>query len=494
MSKTNLAVPICADGRSVDSRYDPRKEALSLSARVEAANFFVVAGIGAGFFTDALAKRFPGALILAVENSKADIAFLSRLGSFKAMLENKNVFVADIDSAEKDLAALYIPALHGALQIIGSRAWAAENKEGAERLKAALSRAQEKIAADFSTQARFGKIWQRNILLNALYIQKSAGGLPRLPTEKTALIVAAGPSLDASAKEIARRRHEFFVMATDTAYGALSKRKIECDAVVSIDGQSVSRAHFMAASSSQPPIFVFDLCANPSAARKEISAKAKVFFVRSNHPLSSLVARFAEESEGLEISALDPGGGTVTISACDLALKTGFRKIALAGADFACLGGKPYARGTYLDAMFNASSARTASSETAFVRLALRPSATLDSYRASFENWLRQNGFARTAEGLIDEYERIGKPETLGDLACKSSRGTLDMKKFALSFREKFLAEMERFDPLRPGPAATALLPFAAWLLKRDAAPSKNFSPKETLQTAFKNFEVTSDL
>ena len=58
---------------------------------------------------------------------------------------------------------------------------------------------QEKIdslSADFSVQSHFGKIWQRNILVNTRFLD---GTFPdRINPEKTAAIVAAGPSLDRS--------------------------------------------------------------------------------------------------------------------------------------------------------------------------------------------------------------------------------------------------------------------------------------------------------
>jgi hypothetical protein len=197
--------------------------------------------------------------------------------------------------------------------------------------------------------------------------------------EKTACVVAAGPSLDKSAEILSHNRDGKFVMATDTAYPALLGRGIFPDAVVTIDGQAVSARHFLAARKpfargAHPPCVLFaDLCCNPASARLFYSRGQPVVFVKNGHPLSELASRYAR-GNGAEkdfLPSVSSGAGTVTASAASIAFKSGFSRVGFFGADFAYTGGKPYARGTYLDGFFSSSS-RASPGETAFSSLMYR--------------------------------------------------------------------------------------------------------------------------
>ena len=126
------------------------------------------------------------------------------------------------------------------------------------------------------------------------------------------------------------------------------RSKIVPDAVVSIDGQNISYAHFLHQAQKNKTVFAFDLCANSIPAKKISVQKNKILFFESGHPLSVLASRF----NGTNFIHLNSGSGTVTIAATDLVFFLGFEKIEFFGADFAYLNGKPYAKGTYLDDIF----------------------------------------------------------------------------------------------------------------------------------------------
>ena len=109
------------------------------------------------------------------------------------------------------------------------------------------------------------------------------------PAGKTALIAAAGPSLDKAILYIKKKRNDFYIVATDTAYRSFSKRGIGCDAVVSIDGQILSAEHFFSETERYRTLFIFTcaliraqcvLLKNPAA--KSPSFK-QVFRLPSTH-------------------------------------------------------------------------------------------------------------------------------------------------------------------------------------------------------------------
>lgn len=413
-SRTGLLVPVFLDGRAAHSKYDPRREGERLAEAISPASFFVVSGVGGGYFIEALRRRFPFSPIIAAEDTKDDIAYLANhFPSVSSLIKDNTVAIVPLEELSSAITSRYIPALHGTLGIIEWEPWAKSNAASLQRFRAETKKASASIAADTSTQARFGKIWQRNILLNfdiakhskyfasnarqgEAFLQRrspASKGASALGLEGLcALIAAAGPSLDDAIPFIKAKRKGLFVIATDTAYLPLTRQGIMCDAVLSIDGQQVSHSHFMADDSARPDssrtLFVMDLTSDSATVRHLKEAGRRISFVRTGHPLSFYLAP--------DLPLLDSGGGTVTIAACDWARQAGFLHIAVAGADFAYIGGKPYSRGTYLDGLYLSSASRADSEETAFCRLMFRSplikgtssTALLLSYKESFEAWL----------------------------------------------------------------------------------------------------------
>ena len=159
---------------------------------------------------------------------------------------------------------------------------------------------------------------------------KNEARLPKIDTKKIAAIIAAGPSLDESAKKIKTAREKYFVIATDTSFKALMRTGIVPDAAVSIDAQSLSANHFVGEKSHET-VLVLSLDSDSSIANALYENSSNIIFCASHHPLASFAARFCETPFPL----LESGSGTVTIAAADFAKKCGFEKMQVFGADFA---------------------------------------------------------------------------------------------------------------------------------------------------------------
>jgi len=70
------------------------------------------------------------------------------------------------EKTEDALVQSYLPAVHGDFNFIALPGWKAANPAATKLIEKAAKSALKKIAADFSVQSNFGKIWQRNIILN----------------------------------------------------------------------------------------------------------------------------------------------------------------------------------------------------------------------------------------------------------------------------------------------------------------------------------------
>jgi hypothetical protein len=465
-AKTGLPVPVFANGHTMHSRYDPEKEAAQTASSItDRCLFFLIAGIGGGYLLKIIRMLYPGSTILAAENSAEDIEFLKNIPTFAEICSDPHIIIFPVEKTAESLQRYYLPSIYGSMQIIEQKSWAVENLSGITEFRRQTETASRALSADFSVQAHFGRIWQRNIIMNL----RQALDSPQysFPVEKTALIAAAGPSLDFTISHIQENRRSLYVVATDTAYGSLVKRNIRCDAVVSIDGQEVSHNHFMGGNPSADTLFIFDLCANPAAVRAARQNGCRVIFIQTGHPLSLYASSYSAHKGKKPFPPLESGAGTVTMAAVDFAAKAGFSSIIAVGADFSYLNGKAYMKGTYLDMLYNSRSRRTATSETFYDSLLFRTplipynnhvrrftTGVLESYEASFEKWICKYGYG------VSETDFLKFCKVKPGIEAFQSAESFDFTGFLKQFRSDFSAL--KFDTLLPGqfsPVLLSLLP-----------------------------------
>ena len=111
-SKTGDLLPFFTDGKSMDSFYNPVKEAESIILQLEKSyNFFIITGLGSGILLKNLLQSFPESKIIVIENSQADYDYLKQLPLINTLYNNKNVIFSTISSIKEDLQNNYIPAL-----------------------------------------------------------------------------------------------------------------------------------------------------------------------------------------------------------------------------------------------------------------------------------------------------------------------------------------------------------------------------------------------
>lgn len=483
-SKTGIEIPVFYDGKTVDSRYDPERESLRLVQQIKNdSHFLIVTGIASGVLIKTILNNKKASFVLAVEKTQEDIEFLKRLTLVKELSNEKRVFFCTVDQLKDKIIELYVPAFYGSLEVIEQRGWTLENTDLIEQINKSISMSTGIVSADFSVQSHFGKLWQHNILNNIKHIEKSQT-IEINPDDKTALIVAAGPTLDKTIRTIIKNISKYYIIATDTALSILSSYKIIPQAVISIDGQNVSNIHFIhnEESKNSQTLFLFDLCANSSAVNLVIKNQNKFCFFTSGHPLSEYINRHFS----LELPSLFSGAGTVTISAVDFAVKAGFKNIQIAGADFSYSDGKPYAKGTYLDRLYNHKSNKFNSIQKQFSALEYRTelinkgnaftTQILEAYRTSFENYLQNTGCSFYKENDIYivsnnqkklyDFNNINKKNITGMQILKELKDIFCSKNPDKSFNSIFdLTESD-----------ISLLPLISWLRNNDNKERSDFS------------------
>lgn len=455
-SKTGKLVPTYHDGSAAHSLYDPEREARQLAREYPDDAFIVFAGIGGGYLVREYLARHPGARCAVAESGSANLATLGSLVDISDILNNPAVtLIADCaDASAADiLAASYVPALHGDFRVIALRSWQDRNAGAFRAFETQVRRALDRVSADFSVQTHFGKLWFRNILLNLSACERLHSPIPAIDTgRKHAVIAAAGPGLENSLSGLRRARESYAIFSTDTAFGTLMDSGIVPDFFVSVDAQAISVRHAMHPLRAETTV-ILDLCGNPDIALEASRRGSPVIFASGGHPLARYASLWAP------LPLLDSSSGTVTLAARQAAHALGFRAVSLVGADFAYVDGKPYARGTYLDATFSKEALRLAPAETRYASLMFRTKV----------GRIMEHGRITYTTDVLDRYANAARAEAEAESATEfwdlNSVTPFPFARFIDSYRSD-LERAETADTC-PDTLLKTLLPLMAWQRSR---------------------------
>ncbi|MBO4509326.1 MAG: motility associated factor glycosyltransferase family protein [Spirochaetaceae bacterium] len=525
-SKTGKDIPVLSNGRTFFSEYNPERDIqfYANTPSVKDSGFILVAGIGDGSHINTLLELNPKAVLLILEYNKETLEYLfeSKLCS-PELKNNPRVSFTTPETLCTDLKNTYIPVLYGTFLYHPVKAWQlAYEESGESSLKDMIQETLRDIAADYATQARFGKLMHTNILKNLeLFSEAAAIKSPssKAGTEvndiilyeedirtivaqnadKKAAIIGAGPSLDESMPLLEQNRNRFFIISTDTAYRSLYRNGIKADMVVTLDGQNASISHFIGIDSPET-IVAADICTNAAAARHLMEKGHKLYFFTTGHPLGTLVNSWYKnacisqhETSRTLLPVYTAGSGTVLSAAADIAVKAGFRSIRFFGADFAYKSGKPYTRGTYLDDTFLSGCNRIVPEETSFCALCYRTELTktdegyttplLSSYKNELISYIASHNalfsFVKSGSNLPESKAKSFEKQASQLSVQKKSRPLFDYGKF-ISF---FLDGLKNNDKS----LLFSILPYATWINEKEKnADIEDIFAKAVEITAFR--------
>ncbi len=474
VSATGQPVPVFTDGVASHSLRDPEREAARFAESIPRNCFVLFGGLAGGYQVRAFLSRDTSARCAVFERNAASLRTLLSLVDLSDILTDERVTIA-LAEPVGFLAAVvsrsYLPALSGSFSLQFLRPW--KDRYHTPAMEDELKKVLHAVSADYSVQAHFGRLWMRNIIENLSLAESFAPVLPPFDTRKTAIITAAGPSLEDEIAPLERERDSLVIFATDTSRGTLAGNGIVPDVYLSVDPQQVSSYQAMRPFSPGTTVLV-DLAGNPHVARRAKRDGAPLLFVSGGHPLTDHASSYGY------LPPVDASSGTVALAARSAALSMGFRDIRFLGADFRYTGGKPYARGTYLADKFDSSSGRLSPSETAYTSLMFRSPVTV-----------------RISGSRIDYHSEV--LDRYAAMAAKTPRTVpwspppsrpFPSGVFLKEYREALrscLAEKE------PDPRiVTTLLPFAAWA--RTAAGDGQFSLANAFHLALELIERYTDV
>lgn len=420
-AKTDIKVPLYSNGRAFGSLYNPQKEASIFAQQENLKNsgLIIVAGYGYGLHISEIKKLYPHAKIIVIEANEATWNFLNY-----AKDNADNFYKATPKTIEQILLNVYFPPLDGNFSFVSVRSWEQENKTLTTMLTSILKKTLQIIAADIATQSRFGKIWHNNIRKNLCLCETYHKTLidfkhTDFPTQKTAILVGAGPGLEDKIIQLQAHATQYYIVATDTAYPILIHYNIVADAVVSIDPQFYSIKHFYTKIYAKT-LFIWDISGNPIPIRWAAQKKNPILFFTSSHPLCTLIEFYYQTQYKRNFFyTLNAGRGSVGIVALDFVQKAGFQKIETMGLDFAYYNGKAYAQGSYLEKTYLINSNYLKSLENLFCFLMLKTplihlssalnqkkytTVLLSEYKQSFESMQKNKSTPKSNHKIIINY------------------------------------------------------------------------------------------
>ena len=174
--------------------------------------------------------------------------------------------------------------------------------------------------------------------LPALTVEGDVASLVGAGTGRPAVVVAAGPTLDANLPDLIAGRERVLLIAVDTALRPLLAAGIHPDVVVAVDPSEANASHLVDLPECPNTVLVAEGSLDPEAVR-QFAGRTCFFRVADHHPWPWL------RGHGLDRRQLRAWGSVLT-TAFDLALTMGCDPIIFAGADLAFTGDRPYARGT----------------------------------------------------------------------------------------------------------------------------------------------------
>lgn len=183
-----------------------------------------------------------------------------------------------------------------------------------------------------------------NLLKNMPYVcegYNTKGLADVLPTDRAAVLVAAGPSLNKNIHELKRAKNKLFILAVDTAVKPLMKAGIVPDVFITMDALKPLSLIEIEGSEELPIIA-------PASAVYEViehQKGKKIFYFDGREVPQEVYKR-----NGMIFPHV-PYGGSVSCPALSVLYKFGFETVIMIGQDLAYTNNRSHADGTFQDKM-----------------------------------------------------------------------------------------------------------------------------------------------
>ena len=357
LAKNNQPVPVLIKNNHnypLHSLINPQAEAKRTSQTIQLGPGTLVyaLGFGAGYHLADICRNPQISRIIVCEHDPSDLREIMEKIDLSDLLKYKKIeFWFNGDPLEYIQIA---PIYENLYTFVTHPVLYQQNKTFFTQLKNNLFTMNQGVFLDFTTQAKMGKIWHKNIFKNISLLKNKSNKKQMLIIPDTLLITGAGPTLLEDLEKIKPYSDRIFTLATDTSIKVLQAVNWNIDSAISIDSQFTSIFHYTNPGKITFPVFFDFTCPAPL-----IRTLEHPVFYFSNHPILKRLAKNYKENENVTkekamawYPSLNTRSGNVSICALYLAKILQIKTILLAGINFFYTKDKMYEKGTYIEKYF----------------------------------------------------------------------------------------------------------------------------------------------
>jgi hypothetical protein len=324
----------------IHSRYSPIKEAEKIATNMEEHDLFIFAGFGLGYVVEKITNKFPDSKIIVFEPNYhiLSMAFVN-IDQVNIINNSRILFSTDLTLYEisnyllvnKPDRVKYVP-LNNRTKLGNKDFILLEELVNNYVIKKEINRL---------TQKKFERVWVKNILRNINTISSYGPDVDELKklSNLPCLLVCAGPSLELIIPNLSTYKKKFIIIAVDTAFSSLMDEQIEPDIVISIDPQYWNSRH-LEGRKPEKTILIADPAIQNSGLR---SFYERTIFIHSPLKFWSYLSKDSGEL------AKFSGGGSVSTTALDIAIKIGLKPIYIIGLDLSYPGGITHYKNSFFE-------------------------------------------------------------------------------------------------------------------------------------------------
>ena len=292
-------------------------------------DIIVVFGIGLGYILDEVFNTYPSRIYLYEPDVNLLHFVLSNVDISEHLASGRVYITNDINELVNKLSATYITK--DKVEIVYLQNYAVARNKDLLMLTQKVYDACKSKMVDVNTITRFSKIWMANTIENIAAVNEgTAYRLADLEGKfigQTALIAAAGPSLNDNISKIQANRSKFVIFAVNKSLNYLLQNGIIPDFVVCLDAQHMDLTIGNLGDRLSGINCIMDIRSDKSLMKYGFG-KVFVNFAETDFFMKKL----AKYNDGIKFYE---SGGSASTLAMTAAIKLGFSKVVLAGVDLA---------------------------------------------------------------------------------------------------------------------------------------------------------------
>lgn len=343
------------NGNYLHSKYKPDMEAIKYLSQINTKKKIcaVFEGIGFGYLVSEFIKQRPESAVILILPDIKLFHYLLTLQDFSGILLHNTLII--LPESPSHAVNSILPEFRDLEIMIMKNASVSQKFETYfTELDEIIYRFTSRRDINNYTLKKFGKLWLRNLIAN-YSSEKFDSGIDLFQNclkDKTALVLAAGPSLDDHRKEIKKMSSDVVLICVDSAVNYCSQLNIKPDFIITVDPQFYNSRHL-------DFLYSGDIFSDSVLIAESSTCSRSI---RRYNGFISIGASFFPMGQyfdkKLGIKKKLGAGGSVATSAWDFARFLGCSSIIMGGLDLGYINNHTHYKGSYFENAVYASNSR----------------------------------------------------------------------------------------------------------------------------------------